>query len=46
MPKINYKLGGSIMEYIYINGEIIAIDLDTANNEDINGLLDWIEEHV
>lgn len=33
------------MELIYINGEVIAIDLDTANNEDINGLLDWIEEH-
>lgn len=32
------------MELIYINGEVIAIDLDTANNEDINGLLDWIEE--
>lgn len=32
------------MEYIYINGETIAIDLDTANNEDINGLLDWIEK--
>lgn len=33
------------MELIYINGEVIAIDLDTASNEDINGLLDWIEEH-
>ena len=33
------------MEYIYINGEVIAVDLDTANNEDINGFLDWIEEH-
>ena len=32
------------MELIYINGEIIAIDLDTASNENINGLLDWIEE--
>lgn len=32
------------MELIYINGEVIAIDLDTASNEDINGLLDWIEE--
>jgi len=33
------------MELIYINGEVITINLDTANNEDINGLLDWIEEH-
>jgi len=33
------------MEYIYFNGEVIAVDLDTANNEDINGFLDWIEEH-
>ena len=33
------------MEIIYFNGEVIAIDLDTANNEDINGFLDWIEEH-
>lgn len=32
------------MELIYINGEVIAVDLETANNEDINGLLDWIEE--
>lgn len=32
------------MELIYINGEVIAIDLDTVSNEDINGLLDWIEE--
>lgn len=32
------------MELIYINGEVIAIDLDTASNENINGLLDWIEE--
>lgn len=32
------------MELIYINGEVIAVDLDTANNEDLNGLLDWIEE--
>ena len=32
------------MEYIYINGEVIVVDLDTANNEDINGLLDWIEK--
>ena len=34
------------MELIYFNGEVIVVDLDTANNEDINGLLDWIEEHV
>ena len=33
------------MELIYINGEVFAIDLKTANSEDINGLLDWIEEH-
>ena len=33
------------MELIYFNGEVIAINLDTANNEDINGFLDWIEEH-
>lgn len=33
------------MELIYINGEVIAIDLDTANSEDINGFFDWIEEH-
>lgn len=33
------------MELIYINGKVIAVDLDTANNEDINGFLDWIEEH-
>lgn len=32
------------MELIYINGEVIAVDLDTASNEDMNGLLDWIEE--
>jgi len=32
------------MELIYINGEVIAIDLDTASNENINGILDWIEE--
>lgn len=32
------------MEYIYLNGEVIAVDLDTANNEDLNGLLDWIEK--
>lgn len=32
------------MELIYINGEVIAVDLDTASNEDINGFLDWIEE--
>lgn len=32
------------MEYIYINGEVIAVDLDTANNEDINNFLDWIEK--
>lgn len=32
------------MEYIYFNGEVIAVDLDTANNEDLNNLLDWIEE--
>lgn len=32
------------MELIYINGEVFTIDLDTASNEDINGLLDWIEE--
>lgn len=32
------------MELIYINGEVIIVDLETANNENINGLLDWIEE--
>ena len=32
------------MELIYINGEVIAIYLDTASNEDINGFLDWVEE--
>ena len=32
------------MEYIFLNGEVIAVDLDTANNEDLNGLLDWIEK--
>lgn len=32
------------MELIYINGEVITIDLDTASNEDISGFLDWIEE--
>lgn len=32
------------MELIYINGEVIAVDLDTASNEDINSFLDWIEE--
>lgn len=32
------------MEYVYINGEAFAIDLETANNEDLNSLLDWIEE--
>lgn len=32
------------MEYIYLNGDYFAVDLDTANNEDLNGLLDWIEE--
>lgn len=32
------------MEYIYLNGEVIAVDLETASNEDLNGLLDWIEE--
>ena len=34
------------MELIYINGEVIAVDLKTANNEDMNGLLDWIEERM
>lgn len=33
------------MELIYFNGEVIAVDLGTANNEDLNGILDWIEEH-
>lgn len=33
------------MELIYINGEVFAIDLETANSENINSLLDWIEEH-
>lgn len=33
------------MELIYFNGKIIAVDLETANSEDINSLLDWIEEH-
>ena len=32
------------MEYIYINGEAFAIDLETANSENLNNLLDWIEE--
>ena len=32
------------MELIYFNGEVITIDLDTAADEDLNGLLDWIEE--
>lgn len=32
------------MEYIYINGEVFTIDFETASNEDINSLLDWIEE--
>ena len=32
------------MELIYFNGEVIAVDLDTANNEDLNNLLDWVEE--
>lgn len=32
------------MELIYFNGKVIAVDLDTANNEDLNNLLDWIEE--
>ena len=32
------------MELIYINGEVIVVDLETANNEDMNSLLDWIEE--
>ncbi len=32
------------MELIYFNGEVIVVDLDTADNEDLNGLLDWIEE--
>lgn len=32
------------MEYVYINGEYFAIDLETANNEDLPNLLDWIEE--
>lgn len=34
------------MEYIYINGKVIAVDLETADNEDMNNLLDWIEEHI
>ena len=33
------------MEYVYINGEYFTIDLETASNEDLNSLLDWIEEH-
>ena len=32
------------MELIYFNGKVIVIDLDTASNEDLNNLLDWIEE--
>lgn len=32
------------MEYVYINGEVFAIDFETANNEDLSSLLDWIEE--
>lgn len=32
------------MELIYINGEYFAIDLEEAENEDLNSLLDWIEE--
>ncbi len=34
------------MEYVYINGEIFTIDFETASNEDINSLLDWIEKHA
>ena len=34
------------MENIYLNGEVIAVNLETATNEDLNGLLDWIEERV
>lgn len=34
------------MELIYINGEVIVVDLETANNEDMNSLLDWIEERM
>lgn len=32
------------MELIYFNGEIFAINLEEAKNEDLNSLLDWIEE--
>lgn len=32
------------MELIYFNDEVIAVDLDTASNEDISGFLDWVEE--
>ena len=32
------------MELIYINGEVFAINLEEAENEDLNNLLDWIEE--
>lgn len=32
------------MEYVYINGEVFAINIETATNEDLNSLLDWIEE--
>ena len=34
------------MEYVYINGEIFTIDFETASNEDINSLLDWIEKRA
>lgn len=32
------------MKLIYINGEVFTVDLETASNEDLNGLLDWIEK--
>lgn len=42
--KLRTRTGDLTMEYIYINGEVIVVDLETANNEDMNGLLDWIEK--
>lgn len=34
------------MEYIYLNGEVIAVNLETATNEDLNNLLNWIYKHA
>lgn len=32
------------MKYIYINGEVFVINLEEAENENFNSLLNWIEE--